>query len=136
MITITVWHNPAADGQGRLIAMLDGYQPGHPMVRVFAYQADPAGLSRRRSPKRRSLSATATPATPAARTCPAAITHASCGRDDFPEDPRVVARHVASAAGSCGRSCGRDGAGNAEGATEITEMKTVTAAGAGDCPGG
>ncbi len=25
--------------------MLDGYQPGHPMVRVFAYQADPAGRS-------------------------------------------------------------------------------------------
>ena len=23
--------------------MLDGYQPGNPMVRVFAYQADPAG---------------------------------------------------------------------------------------------
>ena len=23
--------------------MLDGYQPGHPMVRVFAYQAGPAG---------------------------------------------------------------------------------------------
>ena len=25
--------------------MLDGYQPGDPMVRVFAYQADPAGRS-------------------------------------------------------------------------------------------
>ena len=25
--------------------MLDGYQPGNPMVRVFAYQADPAGRS-------------------------------------------------------------------------------------------
>ena len=23
--------------------MLDGYQPGDPVVRVFAYQADPAG---------------------------------------------------------------------------------------------
>ena len=25
--------------------MLDGYQPGDPMVRVFTYQADPAGRS-------------------------------------------------------------------------------------------
>lgn len=43
MITITVWHNAATDAQGRHTAMLDGYQPGNPMVRVFAYQADPAG---------------------------------------------------------------------------------------------
>jgi len=42
MITVTVWHNTATDAQGRLIAMM-GYQPGHPVVRVFAYQADPAG---------------------------------------------------------------------------------------------
>ena len=42
-ITVTIWHNVAFDGQGRHVAMLDGYQPGDPMVRVFAYQADPAG---------------------------------------------------------------------------------------------
>jgi hypothetical protein len=42
MITVSVWHNVAHDAEGRHTAMLDGYQPGHPMVRVFAYQADPA----------------------------------------------------------------------------------------------
>jgi hypothetical protein len=44
-ITVTIWHNVAFDGQGRHVAMLDGYQPGDPVVRVFAYQADPAGRS-------------------------------------------------------------------------------------------
>jgi hypothetical protein len=43
MITVTVWHNVATDAQGRHTAMLDGYQPGNPMVRVFGYQADPGG---------------------------------------------------------------------------------------------
>ena len=42
-ITVTIWHNVAFDGQGRHTAMVDGYQPGDPVVRVFAYQADPAG---------------------------------------------------------------------------------------------
>jgi hypothetical protein len=40
-ITVAIWHNVAFDGQGRHTAMLDGYQPGDPVVRVFAYQADP-----------------------------------------------------------------------------------------------
>jgi hypothetical protein len=40
-ITVTVWHNVALDDQGRHTAMLDGYQPGDPVVRVFAYQASP-----------------------------------------------------------------------------------------------
>ena len=44
-ITLTIWHNVAHDGEGRHSAMLDGYQPGDPVVRVFAYQADPAGRS-------------------------------------------------------------------------------------------
>ncbi len=44
-ITVTIWHNVAFDGQGRHLAMLDGYQPGDPVVRVFTYQADPAGRS-------------------------------------------------------------------------------------------
>lgn len=43
MITVTIWHNVAEDEQGRHNAMLDGYRPGDPVVRVFAYQADPAG---------------------------------------------------------------------------------------------
>jgi hypothetical protein len=42
MITITIWHNATRDGQDRPTAMIDGYQDGDPMVRVFAYQADPA----------------------------------------------------------------------------------------------
>jgi hypothetical protein len=41
-ITVTIWHNVAVDGQGRPTGMLEGYQPGDPMVRVFTYQADPA----------------------------------------------------------------------------------------------
>lgn len=41
-ITVTIWHNAAVDGQGRHTAMLEGYRPGDPMVRVFTYQADPA----------------------------------------------------------------------------------------------
>lgn len=40
-ITVTIWHNVAADGQGRHTGMLEGYQPGDPMVRVFTYQARP-----------------------------------------------------------------------------------------------
>ena len=40
-ITVTIWHNVAFDDQGRHTAMLDGYQPGDPVVRVFAYEADP-----------------------------------------------------------------------------------------------
>ena len=31
-ITVTIWHNVAFDGQGRHTAMLDGYQPGDPVV--------------------------------------------------------------------------------------------------------
>jgi len=41
MITVSIWHNVAFDDQGRHSAMLDGYQPGDPVVRVFAYQASP-----------------------------------------------------------------------------------------------
>ena len=43
MITVTIFHNVARDGQGRPTGMLDGYHPGDPVVRVFTYQADPAG---------------------------------------------------------------------------------------------
>ena len=42
-----VSHSPSGttcpDGEGRPTGMLDGYQPGDPVVRVFTYQADPAG---------------------------------------------------------------------------------------------
>jgi hypothetical protein len=43
MITVTIWHNVALDGQGHHTGMLKGYQPGDPVVRVFTYQADSAG---------------------------------------------------------------------------------------------
>lgn len=43
MITVTIWHNVAQDGQGHTTGMLDGYQPGDPVVRVFTYQTAPAG---------------------------------------------------------------------------------------------
>ena len=42
-VTVTIWHNIAVDADGRHTAMLDGYQPGDPVVRVFAYQASLAG---------------------------------------------------------------------------------------------
>jgi hypothetical protein len=40
-VTVTIWHNVAFDAQGRHTAMLDGYRPGDPVVRVCAYQASP-----------------------------------------------------------------------------------------------
>jgi hypothetical protein len=40
-ITVTIWHNVRADPGGRHLAMLDGYAPGDPMVRVFTYQTSP-----------------------------------------------------------------------------------------------
>jgi hypothetical protein len=43
MITVTVWHNVAIGGQGHHTGMLNGYQPSDPVVRVFTYQAAPAG---------------------------------------------------------------------------------------------
>jgi hypothetical protein len=43
MITVTIWHNVTLDGQGHHTGMLEGYQPGNPVVRVFTYQTAPAG---------------------------------------------------------------------------------------------
>jgi hypothetical protein len=48
-ITVTIWHNVRTDADGRHLAMLDGYTPGDPMVRVFTYQAQPCG----RTPEQR-----------------------------------------------------------------------------------
>ena len=42
-ITVTIWHNVARDQAGRHIALLDGYRPGDPLVRVFTYQATAGG---------------------------------------------------------------------------------------------
>jgi hypothetical protein len=42
-ITISIWHNVRTDPDGRHPAMLDGYIPGDPMVRVFTYQTQPRG---------------------------------------------------------------------------------------------
>lgn len=44
-ITVTIWHNVRIDADGRHLAMLDGYAPGDPMVRVFTYQTQPDGCS-------------------------------------------------------------------------------------------
>ena len=97
-----VWHNVAHDAEGpahrdagRLPARPSPWSASSPTRPI------PAGGPRRRSPRRRSPSATATPATPAARSCPAATTHASCGRYPSPESKRVVADHVAL----CRRAC-------------------------------
>jgi hypothetical protein len=79
MITVTIWHNVAVDGQGHHTGMLDGYQPGDPVVRVFTYQATPASSPEEIAEEAFAASATATPATPAAKIWPAATTSASCG---------------------------------------------------------
>ena len=42
-VTVTIWHNVARDQAGRHTALLDGFTPGDPMVRVFTYQATPRG---------------------------------------------------------------------------------------------
>jgi len=42
-IMVAIWHNVAFDDQGRHTAMLDGCQPGDPVVAVFSYQAGPTG---------------------------------------------------------------------------------------------
>ena len=40
---VTIFHNTARDGHGRHIGF-DGYQPGQPLVPVFAYDVDlPSG---------------------------------------------------------------------------------------------
>ena len=44
-ITVTVWHNIATDHTGRPIGMIDGYQPGHPLVPV-AHWSVAAGTPR------------------------------------------------------------------------------------------
>ena len=80
MITVSVWHNVAHDAEGGDTAMLDGYQPGHPMVRVFAYQADPGGRAPVAIAEEAFTICNGHPRTPVARSCPAATTHASCGR--------------------------------------------------------
>ena len=95
MTTVTIWHNTARDGEGRLAGMLDGYQPGDPVVRVFAYQADLAGRTPEEIAEEAFASATATSATRTARTWPAATTSASCGRCPCLEGERVAAGRVA-----------------------------------------
>ena len=100
MITVTIWHNVARDGQGRPTGMLDGYQPGDPVVRVFTYQAAPVG-----SPEEIAEEAFAIcnghPAS-AARTWLAAAMSASCGRCHSPETHRVAAGRVAFTVAACG----------------------------------
>lgn len=91
MTTVTIWHNTARDGEGRLAGMLDGYQPDDPVVRVFAYQAGLARRTPEEIAEEAFASATATPATRTARTWPAATTSASCGRCPSLEGERVAA---------------------------------------------
>jgi hypothetical protein len=80
-VTVTIWHNIAHDAHGRRTAMLDGYQPGDPVVRVFAYQGSPPGAQPSRSPKRRMTSSTTIPGTPKGKSWHAGTTGTgSCGR--------------------------------------------------------
>ena len=100
-VTITIFHNIARDQHGRPTGMLDGYQPGDPSSASSPTRPAPPGGHRRRSPERRSPSATATPTTQPTRSCPAAITHASCGRCRSPESRCVAPGCVAFAALRC-----------------------------------
>ena len=80
--------------------MLDGYQPGDPVVRVFAYQADPV-----RPAEEIADEAFDTfndhPRTPMARTWLAPTTGAGCGRCPSPERGRVLRENVVSIAAPC-----------------------------------
>jgi hypothetical protein len=107
-ITVTIWHNVAVDGQGHHTGMLGGYQPGDPMVRVFTYQADPAAGPEEIA-EEAFAAATATPATPGARTWPAAITSVNFGRSASPEIGGVAAGRVAFTAAPCGPARRRGG---------------------------
>ena len=92
-ITVTIWHNVAFDAQGRHTAMLDGYQPGDPMVCVFAYQASP-GRSAEEIADEAFDTFNDHPRDPAARTWPAPTTGAGCGRCRSPETRRVGSGRV------------------------------------------
>jgi hypothetical protein len=89
--------------------MMDGYQPGDPMVAVFAYQADPAGRPEEQIAAE-AMPSTTTPGTPTARTWPAAITSAGCGLCRSPETHRVAADRVAFAERA--RGDGKPGCGD------------------------
>ena len=67
---------------------------GSRYVHIPGVTANPDG-------QRRSPSATATPATPAARTCPAGTTSASCDRCPSPESQRVAGGRVVFPEASC-----------------------------------
>jgi hypothetical protein len=79
-ITIAIWHNVARDQDDRPTGMLEGYHPGDPAVRVFTYQADPAGRTPEQIAEEAFAICNGHRPTPSAKTWPAAITSASCGR--------------------------------------------------------
>lgn len=39
-LTVDVYHNLAVDAAGRSIGFVDGYEPGHPLLRVFRYETE------------------------------------------------------------------------------------------------
>jgi len=78
------------------------HRPGDPVIRVFAYSADPAGRSPEVIAEEMFAIRNGHPATPAAGTCRAVITHASCGRCPSPESRRVAAGCVATGKAECG----------------------------------
>jgi hypothetical protein len=78
--------------------MLDGYQPGDPVVAVFTYQANPAGRTAEQIVDEAFDTFNDPPETPAARTWPAPTTGAGSVRCPFPGRGRVARGHVASIA--------------------------------------
>jgi hypothetical protein len=81
--------------------MLDGYQPGDPTVRVFAYQAG-AGRAGEEIAEEAFAILTTTRRTPPGRSRPAPTTGAGCGRYPSPETHRVAAGRVAFTVAPCG----------------------------------
>ena len=99
MITVTIWHNVAHDAEGRHIASWRATSPATLWSASSPTGLTPPGGRRRRSPRRRSRSATTIPSTPPARTWPAVTTPASCGRCLPRKEsvlPQVLLQHLGS----------------------------------------
>jgi hypothetical protein len=100
MITVTIRHNVARDGEGRPTGMLDGCRPGDPVVRVFTYQADPAG----RDPERIAEEAFAI-----CNGHPSNADGADLSRRYYGRELRSLSKGVVVAVGEAGLAVGRVG---------------------------
>ena len=129
MITVTIWHNVARDGEGRPTGMLDGYQPGDPMVRVFTYQADPAGRDPEEIAEEAFAICNGQPRDAGGRPAEMARRYrdrASCGRCPSPEAHRVATSRVGFTGAPCGpdRRRGRRASGRPASVSQVQGGRT------------